>query len=156
METVSLAQLKKELQTLPHPQLVDTLVRLGKFKKENKELLHYLLFEAHDEQTYINNIKAEVELQFAEVNRTTVYFAKKTIRKILRGIGKQIKYSGKPETAVELLIHFLQQFKKLPDHFYESTVLVNMYAAQLKKINKELGKLHEDIQYDYQREIDQL
>ncbi len=156
METSSLSQLKKELQTLPQPQLVETLIRLGKFKKENKELLHYLLFEAHDEQTYINNIKAEVELQFTEVNRTTVYFAKKTIRKILRGISKHIKYSGKPETAVELLIHFLKQFKQLPNRFYESTVMVNMYAAQLKKINKELGKLHEDIQYDYQREIDEL
>lgn len=156
METSSLSQLKKELQTLPQPQLVETLIRLGKFKKENKELLHYLLFEAHDEQTYINNIKVEVELQFAEVNRTTVYFGKKTIRKILRGISKHIKYSGKPETAVELLIHFLKQFKQLPNPFYESTVMVNMYAAQLKKINKELGKLHEDIQYDYQREIDLL
>lgn len=31
-----------------------------------------------------------------------------------------------------------------------------MYAAQLKKINKELGKLHEDIQYDYRKEIDDL
>jgi hypothetical protein len=156
METSSLAHLKKELNTMAQPQLVELMIRLGKYKKENKELLHYLLFESHDEQTYINNIKAEVEDQFKEVNRTTVYFAKKTIRKILRGIGKHIKYSNKSETTVELLIHFLQQFKKLPNNFYESTVIINMYAAQLKKINKELGKLHEDIQYDYRKEIDDL
>jgi hypothetical protein len=156
METSSLAHLKKELNTMAQPQLVELMIRLGKYKKENKELLHYLLFESHDEQTYINNIKAEVEEQFKEVNRTTVYFAKKTIRKILRGIGKHIKYSSKSETTVELLIHFLKQFKKLPNSFYESTVIINMYAAQLKKINKELGKLHEDIQYDYRKEIDNL
>jgi hypothetical protein len=156
METSSLAQLKKELQTLPQPQLVELLVRLGKYKKENKELLHYLLFEAHDEQTYINTIKVEVEQQFKEINLTTVYFGKKTIRKILRGINKHIKYSGKPETTVELLIHFLREFRKLPRSFYQSTVLVNMYAAQLKKIEKELGKLHEDIQYDYRKELDNL
>ena len=156
METSSLAVLKKEIQTLPHPTLVDLLFRLGKYKKENKELLHYLLFEAHDEQTYINTIKAEVEEQFKDVNRTTVYFGKKTIRKILRGINKQIKYSGKPETTIELLIHFLQQFKKLPRAFYESTVLLNLYAAQLKRIEKEMKKLHEDIQYDYQKEIEAL
>jgi hypothetical protein len=156
METSSLAQLKKELQTLPHPQLVDLLVRLGKYKKENKELLHYLLFEAHDEQAYIDQIKTEVEQQFKEVNRTAVYFGKKTIRKILRGINKQIKYSGKPETTIELLIHFLEQFKKLPDSFYQSTVLVNLYAAQVKRIQKEIAKLHEDIQYDYTKELDRL
>jgi hypothetical protein len=156
METSSLAHLKKELNTMAQPQLVELMIRLGKYKKENKELLHYLLFESHDEQTYINNIKAEVEEQFKEVNRTTVYFAKKTIRKILRGIGKHIKYSSKSETTVELLIHFLKQFKKLPNSFYDSTVIINMYAAQLKKINKELGKLHEDIQYDYRKEIDNL
>lgn len=156
METSSLAVLKKEIQALPHPTLVDLLVRLGKYKKENKELLHYLLFEAHDEQTYINTIKTEVEDQFKDVNRTTVYFGKKTIRKILRGINKQIKYSGKSETAIELLIHFLQQFKKLPHSFYESTVLVNLYAAQLKRIDKEMKKLHEDIQYDYRKEIESL
>lgn len=156
METSSLAVLKKEVQTLPHPTLVDLLIRLGKYKKENKELLHYLLFEAHDEQSYINHIKVEVEQQFTGVNQTTVYFGKKTIRKILRGINKQIKYSGKPETTIELLIHFLQQFKKLPNAFYESTVMVNLYAAQLKRIHKELAKLHEDMQYDYQKELEAL
>jgi hypothetical protein len=156
METSSLAQLKKEVQTLPHPTLVDLLTRLGKYKKENKELLHYLLFEAHDEQTYITNIKAEVEMLFNDVNHTTVYFGKKTIRKILRHINKHIKYSGKPETAIELLIHFLQQFKELPRSFLQATIMVNLYAAQLKRIHKEIGKLHEDMQYDYLRELDAL
>jgi hypothetical protein len=156
METSTLAQLKKELQTLPHPQLVELLLRLGKYKKENKELLHYLLFEAVDEKTYINVIKAEVEQQFKEINVSTVYFGKKTIRKILRGIQKHIKYSGKPETACDLLIHFLRAFRKLPDSFLQSTVLVNLYAAQLKKIEKELGKLHEDIQYDFRKELAEL
>ena len=60
METSSLAHLKKELNTMAQPQLVELMILLGKYKKENKELLHYLLFESHDEQTYINNIKAEV------------------------------------------------------------------------------------------------
>jgi hypothetical protein len=156
MDTSSLAQLKKELQTLPHPKLVELLVRLGKYKKENKELLHYLLFEADDEQTFIEVLKADVSEQFKEVNRTAVYFGKKTIRKILRGINKHIKYSGKPETAMELLIHFLREFKKLPPSFYESTVLVNLYAAQLKRIQKELTKVHEDIQYDFKKEIEAL
>lgn len=33
---------------------------------------------------------------------------------------------------------------------------MNLYAAQLKRIKKELSKLHEDIQYDYEKELAEL
>jgi hypothetical protein len=74
METSSLAVLKKEVQTLSHPALVDLLIRLGKYKKENKELLHYLLFEAHDEQAYIDVIKAEVEPFISAKKQSAKFF----------------------------------------------------------------------------------
>ena len=57
MKAASLAQIKKELK-LRSPQDIEELcLRLGRFKKENKELLTYLLFEADDEQGYIAHIK---------------------------------------------------------------------------------------------------
>ncbi len=77
MQTSTLAQLKKELQTLPQPQLVELCVRLAKYKKENKELVHYLLFEATDEQAFIKQVKQEITEQFKEVNTSHVYYAKK-------------------------------------------------------------------------------
>jgi gas vesicle protein len=156
METSSLSQLKKELQTLPHPQLVELCTRLAKYKKENKELLHYLLFEAHDEQEYINQVKEEISALFKEVNISHAYYAKKTIRKILRNINKQIKYSGQPQTAVELLIDFCRHMQALGKVVSKSTQLTNLYEAQLKKIEANMKKLHEDIQYDYRKEVDQL
>lgn len=156
METASLAQLKKELQHLPQPQLVELLLRVGKYKKENKELLHYLLFEAGDEQQYIKNIQQEVEAQFADINFSSVYYVKKSIRKCLRFVNKHIKYASKPETTVDLLIHFLKQFEGLPIAIDNSTALVNLYAAQHKRIEKELQKLHEDIQYDFRKELARL
>lgn len=156
METSSLSQLKKELQTLPHPQLVELCTRLARYKKENKELLHYLLFESHDEQQYINQVKEEVNAQFREVNTSHPYYAKKTIRKILRGINKQIKYSGQAQTAVELLIDFCRHMQALDRVVSKSTQLSNLYDAQLKKIEANMKKLHEDIQYDYRKDIDQL
>lgn len=156
METSSLAELKRELQTLHQPELVELLLRVSKYKKENKELLHYLLFERHREEEFIQTIKDEVLEMFAEVNTTTVYFGKKTIRKILRHLNKHIKYSGKPETAIELLVFFLDRFNKLPAAFFQSTVMINLVAAQRKRIEKELGKLHEDIQYDYRRMLEEL
>jgi hypothetical protein len=156
METSSLSELKKELQTLPYPQLVDIAIRLAKYKKENKELLHYFLFEAHDDQSYIDAIKKEVEEQFKSINYTNLYFTKKSVRKVLRFVNKHIKYAAKPEITVELLIHFLQQYKRNPIRFDNSTAMVNLFAAQLKKIDKELAKLHEDIQYDYRKELELL
>lgn len=156
MQTSTLAQLKKEVQTLPYPQLVELCVRLAKYKKENKELLHYLLFEAADEQQFVKQVKQEIEEQFKEVNTSHVYYAKKTIRKILRNVNKQAKYSGLPQTNIELLIYFLQHLRKLDRLLYQSNQLMNLYDAQLKKINKELSKLHEDLQYDYLKEIEDL
>jgi hypothetical protein len=151
MKSNSLAQLKKELQTLPPTQLVDTLLRLGKFKKENKELLHYLLFEEADEENYIKNIKEEISLDINAINYSNVYYAKKSIRKILRSINKYIKYSGKPQTSIELLLHFIEEFQGMPIAVERSLALSNLYDAQIKKINKEISKLHEDLQYDYQK-----
>lgn len=156
MQTSTLAQLKKEVQTLPYPQLVELCVRLAKYKKENKELLHYLLFEAADEQQFVKQVKQEIEEQFKEVNTSHVYYAKKTIRKILRNVNKQAKYSGLPQTNIELLIYFLQHLRKLDMLLYQSNQLMNLYDAQLKKINKELSKLHEDLQYDYKKEMEEL
>ena len=156
MQTTTLAQLKKEMQTLPYPQLVELCVRLAKYKKENKELLHYLLFEAANEQQFINQVKQEIDKQFKDVNTSHVYYAKKTIRKILRNVNKQAKYSSLPQTNIELLICFLQHLRKHENLLYESNQLMNLYDAQLKKINKELSKLHEDLQYDYQKDLNEL
>ena len=97
MQTSSIAQLKKEVQTLPYPQLVEVCMRLAKYKKENKELLHYLLFESTNETQFINQTKQEIDTLFEEVNTSHVYYAKKTIRKILRFVTKQAKYSGIPQ-----------------------------------------------------------
>lgn len=156
MKTASLSDLKKELQTLSPARLVELGTRLAKYKKENKELLSYLLFEAHDEEAFIGNVKAEVELQFAEMNATNIYYAKKSIRKILRMVNKYIKYSGIPQTGVELLIHFCGELKASGVPLRQSNALLNLYENQLKKISKSLSGLHEDLQYDYQKELDKL
>jgi hypothetical protein len=156
MKTASISELKKELQTLAPAQLAELCTRLAKYKKENKELLGYLLFEAQDEAAFIREVKQEVEQQFAEMNSTNVYYAKKSIRKILRMVNKYSKYSGIPQTGIELLIHFCQELKASGVPLRQSNALLNLYENQLKKITKLLYSLHEDLQYDYQKELDKL
>jgi len=156
MKAASLNELKKELSTLKPAQVLAYCMRLTKFKKDNKELLSYLLFEAHNEARYIEHVKTEIDELFNEMNKSTFYLAKKSVRKVLRITNKKIKYSGLPQTEVELLIYFCTKLNQSGVKVKGSTTLMNLYENQIKKIKKSLGKLHEDLQYDYQKEVEEL
>ncbi|MCX6188099.1 MAG: hypothetical protein NTW54_00560 [Bacteroidetes bacterium] len=156
MKPTSLHELKKELINLPSKQVLELCMRLAKHKKENKELLSYLLFEAHDEQAFIAEIKAQVDEQFGELNTSHVYLAKKTLRKVLRTVNKYIRFSGSDKTAVESLIYFCGKLKTSGLPLTRNTVLGNMYEQQLKKINISLAKMHEDLQYDYHQMLEEI
>jgi hypothetical protein len=153
MRSYSIHELKQELVTLKTGELTALCLRLARFKKENKELLTYLLFEAEDEQHYIKNIKEEIAALFAEINLSHIYFAKKTLRKILRVINKHSRYSGKKQTDMELRIFFCRQLKDSGIPFRQNAVLNNIFDGQLKKIETALTTLHEDLQHDYSKEI---
>lgn len=153
MKTASVTELKKELQNLPPKKLVETALRLAKYKKENKELLTYLLFEADDEAAFVEGVKEEMDAQFAEINRSHIYYAKKSLRKILRFANKHIKYSGEKQTEVELLLHFCQRMKKSGINYRRDAAMVNLYTRQVEKIEKALGKLHEDLREDYRNDL---
>ena len=65
MKAASLSEIKKELLGQDESTVQELCMRLAKYKKENKELLTYLLFEAHNEPTYIENVKEELNVMFA-------------------------------------------------------------------------------------------
>lgn len=156
MKTASIARIKQELNNLSQKQLIDLCIRLIKYKKENKELTGYLLFDAVDENEFIEGVKAEIEIQFAEINQNKMYFARKSLRKILRITNKYIKYSGQKTTEIELLLFFCTKLKNSGIAYKSVDSLNNLYLNQLKKIKKTISLLHEDLQYDYQLEIDRL
>lgn len=153
---MSLAQIKKELEHLPQPELVQLLLRAAKFKKENKELLFYLLFESNDVDGFVLQCKKEITKQFKEVNKTHVYYAKKSIRKILRWVNKQIKFSNQPVVIIELLMHFIHELKQLNSLLEQSNQLLHVYLNQYKKVKLTIAKLHEDLQYDYTNLLEKL
>lgn len=156
MKAATVHEIKKELEGLDPEVTLALCLRLARFKKDNKELLTYLLFEAHDEAGYVESIKREITEQFQEIPNLTVYYVKKSLRRILRLVNKQIKYSGLPVSELILRIHFCQQIKQSAIPIDKSPVLVNLYQQQLKKIQLALSKLPEDLQYDYQSEIENL
>jgi hypothetical protein len=156
MNAVSLSEVKRELTHVSPSTLQALCLRLARYKKENKELLTYLLFEAHDESAYLERVKQEMDDLFEAIPKTNVYFIKKSLRKVLRILNKQIRYSGIKQSELELRIYFCRKVSEAGIRLLPSQVLINMYQQQLKKIDSVLEKLPEDLQYDYHGDIKRL
>jgi len=156
MKTATVKELKQELSNYGAPELMAICLRLSKFKKENKELLTYLLYESHNEDYYIENVKSEIDNQFELINATSYYFIKKNVRKILSSVKKYIRYSGQKETEIALLLYFLYKLKAFNPSYKNNVVLTNMFNSQINIIHKKLVLLDEDLQFDYGLELKTL
>ena len=131
MKAASLKDIKNELENQPHHALLSLCLKLTRFKKENKEL----------------------DIAFAEVNIKNLYIAKKNLRKILRAINRYTRYSGIKTTEVSLLIYFCRKINGSGLRINKSAALFKMYTSQLKKIQAAIDTLHEDLQFDYRKEL---
>ena len=156
MKAATIHEIKQELNNLSPSRLAELCLRLAKFKKDNKELLTYLLFESSDLTEYIGNVKKEIDLEFKELPKPNLYLTKKSLRKILRLTTKQIRYTGSPQAEVELLTYFCSRIKDSGIPIKNSPVLTNLYQQQLKKIHAVIDTMHEDLQYDYLKEVKKL
>lgn len=156
MKAATLSEIKKELKQQDPEEIMQICLRLGRFKKDNKELLTYLLFDANDEEGYISSIKYEIDDMIEEINTSHLYYAKKGLQKINRNLNKYIRYSGNKQTEVEVLLHFARSIKDSGIAIHRSSVISNMYDRLLAKTKKALSSLHEDIQADYEYELEQL
>ncbi|MEP6951539.1 MAG: hypothetical protein ABI863_19770 [Ginsengibacter sp.] len=153
MKAASIHELKKELEARNHIQLLSYCLRLAKFKKENKELLTFLLFEADDVTTYIENVKQEITGFFSEINISNIYYIKKSVRKILRHANKHIRFSGSKQAEAEILIHFCNSVINYSIPLRKSKPLLKMYEMQITKINESISTLHPDLQYDLRKQL---
>ena len=153
MKASTVNEIKKELELRKNSELLSYCLRLAKFKKENKELLTFLLFESNDLFTYIENVKNETTQFFTEINNTNVYLIKKSVRKILRVINKHIRFVSSKQAESEFLIHFCNCIIVYSVPLAKSNVLLKMYMQQLKKIDEALLTLHPDLQYDLKKQL---
>lgn len=156
MRAVTVREINQELTYRTPKELRDLCLRLARFKKENKELLTYLLFESSDEQSYIGSVKREIDTQFEQINRKSYYLVKKSVRKILSITRKYIRYSLKKQTEVELLIYFCTKLRNLSPSIKKSPGLLSLYNRQIDAIIKKVSVLHEDLRHDYGIEINEL
>lgn len=156
MDTFSLSEIKKELQNLQPKQLHELLLRLAKFKKENKELLSYLLFDAADETLFLDNCRKDIDYQFMQINRSSHMYVKKSLRKALKITNQYIKFSGSSKIEIELLLHFCNKMKDSGFNRRSHPVIWNIYQRNVLRVEKVLQSLHEDLQFDYQEAVESL
>jgi hypothetical protein len=156
MKAVSVKELKLELEDRSPKELRELCLRLSKFKKENKELLTYLLFESGDEASYVESVKKDIDQQFEERNRKSQYLIKKSLRKILRSTKKYIRYSLRKETEVELLLYYCSKLKTITPSIQRNTALLKLYIGLIATIKNKITALHEDLQSDYESELREL
>lgn len=156
MKAVTLKQLKDELSHKSANELKELCIHLSKFKKENKELLTYLMFESHDEEQYIQSVKDQMDVFFTEINTKSFFYVRKSVRKVLTLTKKFIRYSKKKETEVALLLYFCHKLKNFKPSINRSTRLTNTFDRQIILVKKAISTLHEDLQYDYQLELNDL
>jgi len=155
MKPATISEIKSGLSLLSQKELIALCVKLAGFRKENKQLLTYILFEADDPALFIKNAKEEISYIFAQAS-SNMYLAKKTYRKALKTVTDYIRFSGNKTIEVELLIHFCHCMNNTGNSIHDYPVTSNMYNRQIAKIEKALQSLHEDLQYDYSGEVERL
>lgn len=153
--TYGLQYIKKEIQHLPKEQLAELCLRLVRYKKENKELLAYLLFQAHNEQEFIKSVKAEAGFMFSQLPAQS-YFTAKALRKILKLLTKYIKFMGSKTAEIDLLLNFCQGYLQYAVKQSSYKPIRTILVRQVEKIRTSINKLHEDLQFDYAQDYNAL
>lgn len=155
MKPEKLSDLKKVLLVLNVPELTEICLRLAKYKKENKELLAYLLFDANEPMKYAEDVKSFLIADFNTMQKH-YFYSTKSLRKIIRLINRYSKYTGSKQVETELAIWFCTNYLNYVDLKTSHKPLQGLLTRQFEKITKLLPKLHEDLQFDYQKEYETL
>ncbi|WP_051189599.1 hypothetical protein [Daejeonella oryzae] len=155
MKPEKLTDIKKELSHKSVQELTDLCLRLAKYKKENKELLNYLLYDASEPLQYSEKVKTFLNEDFKNLQHH-YYYSSKSLRKILRLMNRYIKYTASKQVEIELLLWFCNSFIKYADTRTSHKPLQALFIRQLDKIKLIIPKLHEDLQFDYVQEFEEM
>ncbi|HPI54577.1 MAG TPA: hypothetical protein PLU10_07770 [Chitinophagaceae bacterium] len=149
-----LINIRKEMSSLSHKEISELCIRLIRYKKENKELADYFLFEKHQEHSYLLSAKSEIQSLFGNIQTLQPYLVKKSIRKIIRLAERYSKYAANPIIFLELYLEIMQQMREHFPQWNQLEPLVKIAQSLEKKSMRLLPKLHEDLQFDYNARLE--
>lgn len=153
MQPASIETIKSELKQLPPKEVLDLLLRLVRFKKENKELLTYLLFESSDEDGYVEQIKREIREELEKIDGLPAYQYKKQFRKIQRMINKPVKFMGSKNSAIELYMYMIRVIKEKKKTIFIRAFLDKTLRQYINKVEKLLPALEADLAGDIIKQL---
>jgi hypothetical protein len=156
MKIASLAEIKKELSHLSEIELKNLIIDLSKFSTENKSYLFFKLYERDNPSLYVEMVQDELEMEFVKANTRHYHFAKKSIQAIRRKLNKYLKLSKDKSAQIELILFFCEKMRLYGFMEFNHPVINNLYTLQISKVEKLISGLHEDLQYDYEFQIDEL
>jgi|TARA_R110000737_G_scaffold202403_1_gene221594 hypothetical protein len=149
MKASSLKDIKADLKNSSKDELLELTLRLIRFKKDNKELITYLLYESDNDDLFIESCKSDMNESFAQINRSSFFFIRKAIRKILSLTKKNIRYAQKKNIEIELLLHFCKLLTEFRPKISRNKVLMNTLETQTRMLRKSISTMNEDLQHDY-------
>lgn len=157
MKSGTIHEIRKELAELEPAKLIELCLLLARYKKDNKEYLDYLLFQAHDKNIFVSAVRDEMDELYQAIDRgNNLYYIKKSLRKILRLLNKYCKYISDKALEAELHIYYTRKLRESGIAFYKSRVLLNLYEGEIKKIESLIASLHEDLRSDYREDVNYL
>ncbi|EOZ98578.1 hypothetical protein A33Q_1232 [Indibacter alkaliphilus LW1] len=156
MQIPSLAEIKRELKLLNENELIDVVLDLAKYSRENKAYLFFRLFEKENPRIYVDMVKDDLDLNFMNANTRNYHVAKKSAQTIRRKLNKNLKLTKDKTAQIELIIHFCKQMKAYGYLQYGHPVIENLFKVQIGKAEKLISGLHEDLQYDFQLMLEDL
>ncbi|WP_075351270.1 hypothetical protein [Algoriphagus marinus] len=156
MKIPSLAQLKKELSYLPEKELIEVILELSKFSRDNKSFLFFKLNEKDNPGLFVEMAQEDLANEFQNARADHYYYAKKSAQKIRRKMNKLLKLTKNKTDQIEVILFFCEQLKENGFLDHRHAVLDNIYQMQVKKAVKLIDGLHEDLQFDYEGRIEDL
>lgn len=154
MDSPKLSNIRKEINELPKEILAEYCLKIAKYKTENKEFFNYLLFYSDNTAGYINEVKMIIDEGFDSLTYSD-YNSTKVLRKLTRLMNKHIKFIAEKPSEIELALYFCSQFIDKGSPKTSHKPLIGLLFRQLKRIERIIPKLNEDLQFDYQNEFDE-
>lgn len=137
--------------TRSQPELLQICLGLAKLKVENKKMLAYLLFDSDNPLGYASQIKEQMDAVLWEIPRGASGMTK-ALRKALQLITQYNRFTKFKQGEVELLLHFLTRYLQIVSPEARHPPLLGLAFRALRKAHGLIGKLHEDLQFDYAHE----
>lgn len=155
MKTNGIAEIKKTIKNISQAELAEICLKLARFKKDNKEYIHFLLYEASDPLAYADDVKESLHDSLINLNRHPSLKVKE-LRKHLRVLSRHIRYTSSLEVEITLLTWFTEMLVVHAGVRQSNKALYTLFIRQLEKIRKAFPKLHEDLQFDYMQPYNEL